>query len=192
MSGGKAFFSSPLLTTTTTTSLGPLSPGRRYRYVHHSIEVGPKASMPVALALHELYKALLLEKVQVALDRPGATGEPPGQGLHARPAQARLVVGVVGEGAVGGDYLCRDPCEHEVADLGYTGKVRSHRHINLLEVLRRVRTGDGKIHQRGGFPGKRIVARRFFYALFTGAYFTCTDILALATRMGGATGTRSW
>ena len=70
--------------------------------------------------------------------------------IHAGPAQATLVVGVIGESAVGGVDLCRNPSEYQVADLGDTGKLRSHRHINLLEVLRRVRPGDGKIHQSGG------------------------------------------
>ena len=92
MSGGGTFFSSPPF------MLGCLGslPGRHGRYVQHAIEVGPEPAVPVALALHELYKAPLLEKVQVALDRPGASGEPPGQGIHARPAQPRLVVGVIG------------------------------------------------------------------------------------------------
>ena len=73
MSGGGTFFSSPLLTTS---SLGPL-PGRRRHYVHHPIQVGPEPAVPVALALHEFHEAPLLEKVQVALDGPWASGEPP-------------------------------------------------------------------------------------------------------------------
>src|SRR5215213_9421562 len=129
MSGGGTFFSSPP-PATTTNALGPL-PSRCRRYVHHPVDVGPEPAVPVALALHKLYEAPLLEKVQVALDGPWASGEPPGQGIHAGPAQARLVVGVIGEGAVGGDRLCRDPGEHEVTDLGDTGKFRSDRHIDL-------------------------------------------------------------
>src|SRR5215217_6701501 len=117
MSGGGAFFSSPLLTTN---SLGSL-PGRRRRYMHHAIEVGPEPAMPVALALHKLYEAPLLEKMQVALDRPWASGEPPGQGIHAGPAQARLVVGVIGEGAVGGDPPFKGPQLQEGPDPWDTG-----------------------------------------------------------------------
>ena len=129
MSGGGTFFSSPPFTPFTFTSgcLGSL-PARHGRYVQHAIDVGPEAAVPVALALHKLYEAPLLEKVQVALDRPGASGEPPRQGIHAGPAQARLVVGVIGEGAVGGDHLCRDPGEYQVTNLRYTGKFRSDRH----------------------------------------------------------------
>ena len=123
MSGGGTFFSSPPFTPFTFTSgcLGSL-PARHRRYVQHAIDVGPEAAVPVALALHKLYEAPLLEKVQVALDRPGASGEPPGQGIHAGPAQARLVVGVIGEGAVGWDHLCRDPGEYQVTNLRDTGK----------------------------------------------------------------------
>jgi len=94
--------------------------------------------------------------------------------IHAGPAQATLVVGVIGEGAVGGVDLCRNPSEYQVADLEDTGKSRSHRHINLLEVLRRVRPGDGKIHQSGGYLGKRNLPRRFFYAVFNG--FTLSEL----------------
>ena len=143
MSGGGTFFSLPPFFspfTFTSCCLGSL-PGRHGRYVQHPVDVGPEAAVPVALALDKLYEASLLEKVQVALDRPGASGEPPGQGIHARPAQATLVVGVIGEGAVGGDHLRRDPSEHEVADLGDTGKVRSHRHTDLPVVVRRCALG---------------------------------------------------
>jgi hypothetical protein len=43
--------------------------------------------------------------VQVTLDCPRASGEPSGKGLHARPAQAGLVVRVISECAVGRDNL---------------------------------------------------------------------------------------
>jgi hypothetical protein len=64
MSGGGAFFSSPPFTPFTFTSgcLGSL-PARHGRYVQHAIDVGPEAAVPVALALHKLYEAPLLEKV---------------------------------------------------------------------------------------------------------------------------------
>ena len=64
MSGGGTFFSSPPFTPFTFTSgcLGSL-PARHRRYVQHAIDVSPEAAMPVALALHKLYEAPLLEKV---------------------------------------------------------------------------------------------------------------------------------
>ena len=84
-------------------------PSCRCRYVNQSVEIGSEPAVPVAPALDELYETLLLQEVQVTLDRPGASGEPSSEGLHARPAQAGLVVGVIGEGAVGGDHLRGDP-----------------------------------------------------------------------------------
>ena len=116
MSGGGAFSSSPLLTPSYL--LGCL-PGRSRRYVYHPVEVSPEAPMPIAFALDELDKALLLQEVQVALDGPGAARKPLGECLHARPAQAGLVVRVVCEGAVGGDDLCGDSCQDQVLNLGY-------------------------------------------------------------------------
>ena len=59
MSGGGTFFSSLPLASN---SLGPL-PSRRRRYVQQAVDVGPEAAVPVALALHKLYEAPLLEKV---------------------------------------------------------------------------------------------------------------------------------
>jgi len=120
---------------------GPFT-GRSGHYVQHSVEVSTEAPVPVALALDELYEALLLQEVQVTLYGPGASGEPSGQGLHTRPAQASLVVGVVCEGAVGGDHLRGDPRQDQVVDLGYPGKPRTHRHGQPPRVVRRVRSGD--------------------------------------------------
>src|SRR5215210_4287280 len=96
--------------------------------VQDPVEVGPEAAPPVAPALDELHQAPLLEQVQVALDRPGAPGEPPGEGLHPRPAQAALVVGVVGQGAVGGYRLGGDPRHDQVVYLRDSGEPCSHRH----------------------------------------------------------------
>jgi hypothetical protein len=66
--------------------------------------------------------------VQVALYGSWASGEPSSQSLHARPAQAGLVVGVVRQGAVGGDHLGGDPRQDQVVNLGYAGKSGLHRH----------------------------------------------------------------
>src|SRR5215210_1855811 len=125
MSGGGAFLSSPFFATG---PLGYLHPGRCSRYVHHPVDVGPEAPVPVAFALHELHEAPFLEQVQVALDGPRTSGETTGEGLHTRPAEAGLVVGVISEGAVGGNYLRGYPSQDQVVDLGYTGKPRLHRH----------------------------------------------------------------
>src|SRR3954454_16471331 len=73
------------------------------------------------------------------------------EGLHLWPAQACLVVSVVGEAAVGGDRFGRDAGLYEVKDLGYTGKfgLRWHTASSLwcggcaLAIL------DDKIHQSG-------------------------------------------
>ena len=128
MSGGGTVFSTPSTSESSTGgSGGPLS-GRRCRYMDDPVDVGPEPTVPVALALDELYEALLLEQMQVALYGPGASGEPSSEGLHARPAQAGLVVRVIGEGAVGGDHLRGHPRQDQVVYLGYTGKPRTHRH----------------------------------------------------------------
>src|SRR5829696_9301023 len=128
MSGGGAFFSSPpSIFGSSDGSGGPL-PGCRCRYVHYPVEISAEAPVPVAPALDELDQALLLQEVQVTLDRPGASGEPPCQGLHARPAQSGLVVRVIGEGAVGGYHLRGHPRQDQVVDLGYAGESGSNRH----------------------------------------------------------------
>jgi hypothetical protein len=60
--------------------------------VNHPVEVSTEAPVPVALALDKLYEALLLQEMQVTLDGPRASRKTAGEGLHARPAQARLIV----------------------------------------------------------------------------------------------------
>src|SRR5215212_502902 len=124
VSGGGTSLSSSCLGTR---CLGPF-PGRRGRYVQHAVDVRAKAPVPVALALDELDEALLLEEVQVALNRPRAARETLGQGLHARPAQASLVVRVVCEGAVGGDHFSGDPRHDQVVYLGYSRESGPNRH----------------------------------------------------------------
>ena len=60
MSGGGTFFSSSPLATNSLSAL----PGRRHgRYVQHPVDVGPEATVPVALALHKLYEAPLPEQM---------------------------------------------------------------------------------------------------------------------------------
>jgi hypothetical protein len=65
-----------------------------------------------------------------------------GESLHLGPAQARLVVGVVGEGAVGGDRLYRDSGLYEVPHLGYARKLGLRWHSRLLFGSAAVRSGD--------------------------------------------------
>src|SRR5215204_89862 len=75
--------------------------------------------------------------MEVALD--GAHGAAQGlcQGLHLGPAEARLVVGVIGEGAVGGDRLGGDSSEDEGLDFRDTGKSGLLSHRRLLFLVRR-------------------------------------------------------
>jgi hypothetical protein len=74
--------------------------------VHDAVGVASEAATPTP-TLHELDQAEVLKMVQVALNRPGRAPEDHGQGGHTRPAQARLIVGVIGERGVGGDHLDR-------------------------------------------------------------------------------------
>src|SRR5215212_5919799 len=115
--------------------------------------------------------------MEVALD--GAHGAAQGlcQGLHLGPAEARLVVGVIGEGAVGGDRLGGGSSEDEGLDFRDTGKSGLLSHRRLLFLVRRCALMIEFIKAAG--PGQRTL-RRFFYALFTGTYFTYPAILALA------------
>src|SRR5215212_12284427 len=75
--------------------------------------------------------------MEVALD--GAHGAAQGlcQGLHLGPAEARLVVGVIGEGAVGGDRLGGGSSEDEGLDFRDTGKSGLLSHRRLLYLVRR-------------------------------------------------------
>jgi len=114
----------------------------------------------------------------VSLDGTHGAAQGLGQGLHLGPAQARLVVGVVGEGTICRDCLCGDTGEDEGLDLRDTGESGLLWHRRLLFSSAAVRFDD-KIHQSGGSRPKD-QPRRFFYALFTAAYFTYIRILALA------------
>src|SRR5215212_6732160 len=115
--------------------------------------------------------------MEVPLDGAYGTAQCLGQGLHLGPAQATLVVGVVGKGTICRDRLGGDPSEDEGLDLGDTGKSGLLRHRRLLVLVRRCALMIRFI--KAADSGQRML-RRFFYALFTGAYFTYTGILALA------------
>src|SRR5215204_4935961 len=117
--------------------------------------------------------------MEVSLDGAHGASQGLGQGLHLGPAQTRFVVAVVSEGTICRDCLGRDSGEDEGLDLGDTGKLGLLRHRPPPISSAAVRFDD-RIHQSGGSSAKRIQPRRFFYALFTGAYFTYTGILALA------------
>ncbi len=90
MSGGAAFFS-PGSSSRLFGSLR-LPSGRHSNDVHHSVEVGSEPTPIIPLALDELDETLLFKQVEVTLDGPRTSGEPIGQGLHTRPAQAGLVI----------------------------------------------------------------------------------------------------
>src|SRR5829696_7105120 len=117
--------------------------------------------------------------MEVSLDGAHGASQGLGQGLHLGPAQTRFVVAVVSEGTICRDCLGRDSGEDEGLDLGDTGKLGLLRHRPPPISSAAVRFDD-RIHQSGGSSAKRIQPRRFFYALFTGGYFTYTGILALA------------
>ena len=88
-----------------------------------------------------------------------------GQGLHLGPAQPRLVVGVVGEGAVGRYGLGGDSGVGKVLDLGDTGKFGLLWHRCLLLCSAAVRFDD-KIHQSGGSSAKRNCPAAFSMLFF--------------------------
>src|SRR5215210_4304869 len=75
--------------------------------------------------------------MEVPLDGPNRPAQCFSQGLHLGPAQATLVVGVVGEGTVGRDGLGRNSGVGEVLDLGDTGKFGLVWHRRLLFMVRR-------------------------------------------------------
>src|SRR5215203_2741354 len=127
--------------------------------------------------------------MEVPLDGAHGAAQGIGQGLHFGPAQAALVVGVVGEGTICRDRLGGDSGEDEGLYLRDTRKLGLLRHQPPPIFGAAVRFDD-KIHQSGGLPGKRKRSAAFFYALFTGAYFTYTGSLALAppSRLGSLSG----
>src|ERR687893_2375915 len=75
--------------------------------------------------------------MEVPLDCAYRPSQCLGQGLHLGPAQATLVVGVVGEGTISWDSLGGDPGVGEVLDLGDTGKFGLLWHRCLLLMVRR-------------------------------------------------------
>src|SRR5215213_1100968 len=115
--------------------------------------------------------------MEVPLDGTHRAAQGLGQGLHLGPAQTTLVVGVISEGTICRDRLGWDTGEDEGLDLGDTGKSGLLSHRRLLFLVRRCALMIEFIKAAG--PGQRTL-RRFFYALFTGTYFTYPAILALA------------
>src|SRR5215212_1279282 len=116
--------------------------------------------------------------MEVALDGAHGAAQGLGQGLHLGPAQTTLVVGVIAEGTICRDRLGGDSGEDEGLYLRYPGESGLLWHRRLLFWCGGALWGD-KMPQSGGLLGEKVDARRFFYALFTGAYFTYTGILAL-------------
>src|SRR5215210_6988147 len=97
--------------------------------------------------------------MEVPLDGPNRPSQCLGQGLHLGPAQARLVVGVVGEGTVCRDGLGGDSGVGEVLDLGDTGKLGLRWHSRLLLIVRRCALMIRFIKAAG--PGQRISPAAF-------------------------------
>src|SRR5919112_4000384 len=116
--------------------------------------------------------------MEVPLDSAYGAAQGLCQGLHLGPAQPRFVVGVVREGTICRDCLSWDSGEDEGLDLGDTGELGLLSHRRLLFLVRRYALMIEFTKAAGS--RLRISLRRFFYALFTGAYFTYTGILALA------------
>src|SRR5215212_7896935 len=110
--------------------------------------------------------------MEVALDGAYGTAQGFGQGLHLGPAQATLVVGVVGEGAVGRDRLGRDSGEDEGFDLGDSGEFGLLRHRCLLFLVRRCALMI-EFTKAAGLRLKRFAPPLFLFS-FTGVYFTYT------------------
>src|SRR5215217_63732 len=119
--------------------------------------------------------------MEVALDGPHRASQGLCQGLHLGPAQTRFVVAVVSEGTICRDRLGGDSSVSEVLDLRNTGKLGLLSHRRLLFLVRRCALMI-EFTKAAGSSAKRNSPRRFFYALFTGAYFTYTGILALGPK----------
>src|SRR5215212_8953941 len=120
--------------------------------------------------------------MEVPLDGAYGTAQGLGQGLHLGPAQPTLIVGVIGEGTICRDRLGWDSGEDEGLDLRDARISGLLWHRRLLFSSAAVRFDD-RIHQSGGSSGKGFSPAAFFYALFTGAYFTYSGILALAPEL---------
>src|SRR3954467_15173647 len=73
--------------------------------VQNAVDIGAKPAMRIPLPFHKLNQSLLLQKVQMALNRPWAAGEFGSQCLHPRPTESSFVVAVVSQGAVGWDHF---------------------------------------------------------------------------------------
>src|SRR3712207_8961610 len=103
--------------------------------------------------------------MQVALYRPHGPVEGSGEGFHLRPAQAALVVGVVGQAAVGRDDFGRYTGGYQVLDLRDTGKFRRHSSPSCGGCA----SADSVIEsaKAAGSSTKRLMLRRLFIALST-------------------------
>src|SRR5215211_3998396 len=124
--------------------------------------------------------------MEVPLDGAYRAAQCLGQGLHLGPAQATLVVGVVGEGAVGRYGLGGDSGVGEVLDLGDTGKFGFRWHRRLLLMVRRCALMIEFTKAAGS--GSREIAPPLFLCSFSDAYFTYTGILALPLALSDSPG----
>src|SRR5918995_2807501 len=103
--------------------------------------------------------------MEVSLDGAYRAAQGLSQGLHLGPAQATLVVSVVGEGTVGRDGLGGDSGVGEVLDLGDTGKFGFRWHSRLLFLVRRCALMI-EFTKAAGFRAKGKAPPPFFFFFF--------------------------
>jgi hypothetical protein len=87
--------------------------------------------------LQHLNESELVQKVHVSLYGADTAIKGVSKGFHLGPAEARCVVGVVGERAVGRDYLGWHALVNKVLDLGDPRKLLLSRHETSSKGLRR-------------------------------------------------------
>src|SRR5919107_911521 len=104
--------------------------------------------------------------MEVALYGAYGATECLGQGLHFGPAQATLVVGVIGEGTICRDRLGRDSGEDEGLDLRNTGKLGLLWHRRLLFLGAAVRSGVIECPKAAGLPRKRCGSPLFLCSFY--------------------------
>jgi hypothetical protein len=130
------------------------------------VQIATKPAL-VAPAFNKLNQSFLPQEMQVALDCPDRPIEDSGQCLHLWPAESRLVVAVVTQGAVGWDHFSWDSGLEKILNFRDTGKFLVNSHHNNLSALAAVRPMVRFIH-RAVVSSRKDMCHRFFYALLMG------------------------